>query len=128
MVLEGFEKSRQVAGLRGSGWSARDESSGTDLGFAFPVLDVLECASAAGIEILARLDKHVGGRDYIDDGGLAGVVSGQPDGDGDVVGCLAVGDGEEAVDTEEELGPAVIKGWRARQWGLNTGRPGKAVL
>jgi hypothetical protein len=36
------------------------------------------------------------------------VVSGDPDGDGDVVGSVTVGDGEGTMKTEQQLGSSVV--------------------
>lgn len=39
---------------------------------------------------------------------LLWIIPGDPDRDGDVVGGLAIGDGESAVETEQELGSAIV--------------------
>lgn len=56
----------------------------------------------------ALADEEVGGGDDVDDGGLSGVVACDPECDGDVVRSASERDGEEAVETEEELGAAVV--------------------
>jgi hypothetical protein len=79
------------------------------------VLDVVDIAPSADIDVLSGLDKHVISRDYIRDRRLAGILAGDPDRDGNVVRGLAIGDGEEAVDAEQQLGTPVIESWLGRQ-------------
>lgn len=71
-------------------------------------MHVIEIASAADLDVFRRLDKHVACGDDIDDGRLAWVGEGEPDGYGDVVAGAAEGDGEEAVEAEQQLGAAVV--------------------
>lgn len=78
------------------------------LALALPVLNVVEAASPAEVDEPARLDEDACGGDDIGDGGLAGIVSDEPEGDGDVVGGVAEDDGEDAVETDEEVCAAVV--------------------
>lgn len=80
----------------------------TDLGLFCPVLDVFDCASTAGIDVSAGTDEEVWGGDDIGDRRVARVVLCEPDRDGDVVGRAPEGDWEEAVQTEEKLGAAIV--------------------
>ena len=80
---------------------------------SLPVLQVVVAAATADVEEAAGADEHVAGGDDIDEGRVPGVLADDPDGEGDVVAGAAVCDGEEAVETEEQLGAAVVKGWGA---------------
>ena len=83
---------------------------GTDLGLFDPVLDVFDCASAARIDESAGTDEEVGCWDDIGDRRVARVVLCEPDRDGDVVGRAPEGDWKETVETEEQLGAAIVVG------------------
>lgn len=48
----------------------------------------------------------------IDYGDIAGVVAGDPEGDGDIVGRSAKDNGKEAVKTKEKLCAAIVECWR----------------
>lgn len=91
--------------MSGAGLGRR---GGTDLGLSVPIVDVLDRASAAEIDVLARTNEHVLGGDDIGNRGVARVVFCEPDCDGDVVGGTPEGDGKETVETEKELGTAVV--------------------
>lgn len=80
----------------------------TDLGLSLPIVDVLYRASPAEIDVFSRTDEHVLGGDDIADRGVARVLLCEPDRDGDVVGGALEGNGDETVETEEELGTAVV--------------------
>ncbi len=86
----------------------------TDLVLAGPVLCVVDGASAADIDVWARPDKHVGRGDDVGDGGQPGVVSGHPEGHGDVVGRVSERDREQAVYAEQQQGAPVIERWGRR--------------
>ena len=76
----------------------------------FPVGDVLDPAEPAHVDVFARLDKHVRRGDDEGQGWFAGVLARQPHCDGDVVGCLAIVDGQEAMNAEQELFATVVIG------------------
>lgn len=59
---------------------------------------------------VVRLDRHVGGRGEKNVGRLVGVGIEEPDGDGDVVGAVAEGDGYGAVAVEEVGASAIVVG------------------
>lgn len=80
-----------------------------NLGFAIPLLDVLDVTATAGIDIFARLDQDVICGDDIDDRGLTGVFAGDPYGDGDVVWGVTISYGEKTVDAEEELCAPIVE-------------------
>jgi len=90
---------------------------GAHLALSGPVLGVLDVTSAADIDVLAGLDEHVGCGDNVRYRGLAGVLSRDPEGDRDVVRGIAICDGKQAVYADEELGAAVVEGWRVDEWG-----------
>lgn len=89
---------------------SRSRKERRDLGLALPVLDVLDGATAAGIDELAWLDQDVICGDDIDDGGLLGVIAGDPYSDGDVVGRLTICYWQKTMDTEKELCAAIVEG------------------
>jgi hypothetical protein len=68
-----------------------DKSEILNLILAFPILEIINIASPADIEVLARLNQHVGCGDYEGDRGLLWVVSGDPDCDWDIIGCIPEG-------------------------------------
>jgi hypothetical protein len=65
-----------------------DRSEISNLVLAFPILEIIDIASPADIEVLARLDHHVACGDYEGDRRLFWVISGDPDCDWDVVGSI----------------------------------------
>lgn len=81
---------------------------GSYLALALPVLDVLDVAATTEVDVLAGADEHVWGGYDIRNRRVLGVLARDPDCDGDVVGRVAEGDGESAVETEQELGPPVV--------------------
>ena len=78
------------------------------LALALPILNIFYVASATEVDVLAGADEHVRGGDYVGNRVLLWIVAGDPDRDGDVVGGLAEGDGESAMETEQELGSSVV--------------------
>jgi len=81
----------------------------TNLLFAFPLLNVLNVASAAQIEVLPGLDEHVIGRDNIGDRRPTWVLPCDPNCHGNIVGGISKGNGEEAVKAEQELSSAIVE-------------------
>lgn len=73
-----------------------------------PVLNILDIATTTEVDGLTGTDEHVCGGYDIRDRVFPWVVPGDPDRDRDVVGRLAVGDGEGAVKAEQKLGPSVV--------------------
>ena len=80
---------------------------------SLPVLEIIVTAATAHVEITTGADEHIAGGDDIDQGWLSRVLPHDPDCEGDIVAGAAVRDGEEAVETEEQLGAAIVKGWTA---------------
>ena len=62
-------------------------------------------------------DQHVVGWDDVDKRRFLWIGMSKPDCNGDVVCCVAVGDGKETMQTNEELGTTVVvsflEGWMA---------------
>ena len=58
--------------------------------------------------MLAGTDEHVRGGDYVGNRVFLWIVASDPDRDRDVVGRLAEGDGDNAMETEQELGSSVV--------------------
>jgi hypothetical protein len=81
----------------------------TNLVFTLPMLDVLDVASAAYIDVFSRFNNHLIGGDDIGDRRLARVVSCDPKGDGNIIGCITKGNREKTVEAEKELGAAVVE-------------------
>jgi hypothetical protein len=73
------------------------------------MLNVLDVASAAYIDVLSRFDNHVIGGDDISDRRLARVVSCDPKGDRNIIGSIPKGNREETMEAEKELGAAVVE-------------------
>lgn len=73
-----------------------------------PICSVLELASPADIDVFAGPHKHVTCGYDICDRGLARVIPSYPEGDRNVVRGGAVGDGQQAVQTEQQLGAAIV--------------------
>jgi hypothetical protein len=82
------------------------------LAFPFPKGHVFKRASSTDIYILSGLDEHVVGRDDVNDRGLARVFSDEPDGYWNVVRGLPKRDGQQSVDTKEQLSAAIIESCR----------------
>ena len=80
-----------------------------DLVFTLPMLDVLDVASAAYIDVFSRFNNHLIGGHNIGDRRLARIVSCDPKGDGDIIRCTTKGNREKTVETEKELGAAVVE-------------------
>ena len=72
--------------------------------------------------MLAGADEHVRGGDYVGNRMFLWIVAGDPDRERDVVGRLAEGDGESAMETEQELGSSVVVSCGDR--GVSGGRRG----
>lgn len=70
-------------------------------------------ATATDVEVAPWSDEHIAGRDDIDERWLAGILADHPEGERNVVAGAAVGDGEQTVETEEQLDAAIVKGWTA---------------
>lgn len=111
LVLQRCDKAGEMAAL-GLGQHGRSRTAAkTHLVLAGPLLGVPDVASPADIDVSSRPDKHVGRGDDVGDGGLPGVVSGDPDGYGDVVGRVSERDREQAVHAEQQEGAPVIERW-----------------
>ena len=87
----------------------------TDLALSFPIADVVDETAPASFHVGARTNEHVAGRHDICYGRTAGILSGNPDRDRDVVGCSTEDDGKEAMQAEQKLSAAVIVGYVSRQ-------------
>ena len=80
-----------------SPWDSRcqlmrsDESEILNLILAFPMLEIINVASPADIEVLARLNQHVICGDYEGDRGMFWVISCDPDCDWDIIGSIPEG-------------------------------------
>jgi len=85
-----------------------EDGSTSHLALALPVLNVVDVAAATKFNVLAGADKHTRGGYDVGDRMFPWMVARDPDRDRNVVGRLAVGDGERAVETEQELGPSVV--------------------
>jgi hypothetical protein len=57
--------------------------------FAFPMLEIIDIASPADIEVLARLNQHVICGDYESYRRLLWVISGDPDCDWDIIRSIS---------------------------------------
>lgn len=80
----------------------------THLWLASPKRQVVECAFTCEIYGLGGADEKVGCGDDIEERRLSRVRNWKPESNGEVVGCIAKGDREEAVKTKEELCATVI--------------------
>lgn len=69
---------------------------------------VFDVTTTAEVDVLASADEHVRGSYDISNRMLLWIVSGDPDGDWDVVGRLTICNGESAMKTEQQLGPSVV--------------------
>lgn len=65
---------------------------------------------------MAGTDEHIRGGYDIGNGVILWIVSGDPDSDRDIVGCLAIGDGKSTVKTEQELSPTIVISVHVRLW------------
>ena len=68
------------------------------------------------------MDEEVCGGDDVEDGVVAGVGCWEPEGDREVVGGVTEGDGEEAVESDEEVGATVVVCWANMRKGEEMGR------
>ena len=87
--------------------------AGTDLPLAAPVAEILPVVlvdAAVELDTLALTDEHTARRDDVDHRRAPGRVEREPDSDRDVVPGRGVGDGQRAVQAEQEERPAVIEG------------------
>lgn len=57
---------------------------------------------------MAGTDEHVQCGDYVGNRVFLWIVASDPDRDRNVVGGLAEGDGDDAMETEQELGSSVV--------------------
>lgn len=80
----------------------------TNLGFSDPIVNVIQGASAAEIDVLAWSDEEGGGGHDVDDGWVARVVPCEPSGDGYVVDGSPERDLYETVYAEKELRAAIV--------------------
>lgn len=88
---------------------------GTHLALSLPIAEVVDETAPANVHVRCGAYEHVAcGHDVCDRRG-ARVLSGDPDGDRDVVGRAAEGNWKEAMETEQQLGPAVVVGCDSRQ-------------
>ena len=120
--LQRCDKAGEMAALALGQHGLARTAGKTDLVLAGPLLGVLDVASAADVDVSSRPDKHVCRGDDVGDGGLPGVVSGDPDGDGDVVGCVSERDREQAVHAEQQEGAPVIERWGGSAGPVQRGR------
>ena len=72
--------------------------------------------------MLAGADEHVRGGYDICERVILWIVPGDPDRDRDVIGRVAVGDGEGAMEAEQELGPSVVVSWGEEDEGVGLGK------
>lgn len=93
----------------------RGRRTGTHLALSLPIAEVVDKTAPANVHVGRGSYEHVArGHDVCDRRG-AGILSGDPDGDRDVVGCAAEGNWEEPMETEQQLGAAVVVGCDSRQ-------------
>lgn len=100
------------------------QTGGTDLALAVPICRVLELASPTDVDVFTGPHEHVACGHDIRDRGLARVIPSYPEGDRNVVRGGAVGDGQQAVQTEQQLCAAIVVRWRRRSAGATGGRAG----
>lgn len=93
-----------------------------------PICSVLELASPADIDVFAGPHKHVTCGYDICDRGLARVIPSYPEGDRNVVRGGPVGDGQQAVQTEQQLGAAIVVRWRRGQRARRVGVCGRLTV
>lgn len=111
VIMHRLEEVGEIAGLgKCSDKAGMVVGEGTDLWFSDPVLNVGDRASAVEINIFTLTDEEGGCGHDKGDGRGTWVVTCEPDCDGYVVGRAPEGDWEEAVETEEELGAAIVVG------------------
>lgn len=113
MGLHGFYETDEATALESDedGMGRSEDGVVSYLALALPVLDVIDVTTPAEVDLLARADEHVWGGHDVGYRVFLWIVSGEPDRDRDVVCGLAVGDGESAMDTEQQLGSAVVVRW-----------------
>lgn len=80
---------------------------------ALPVLQILVAASPTHVEKPTGPDEHVGGGHDIYERRFARIFTRHPDIEGNIVRGPSIDDRKEAVETQQELGTAVVKGWIA---------------
>lgn len=71
-------------------------------------MNVLDVTATAEVDVLISSDEHVWGSYDVSNRMFLGVVSGDPDRDWDIVGCLTIGDGKSPMKTEQQLGSSII--------------------
>lgn len=82
--------------------------SATYLVLLGPIRNIVYLAATTDVDVFAGPDEHVIGGDDVDDRWLARVVPSYPERDRDVVRGATVGYGQQAVETEQQLGAAVV--------------------
>lgn len=79
------------------------------LALALPIAKVFNIALATRIHCFASAYEHIAGWNDVGERRLTRVTRGHPYRDGDVVGGLTIGDGDEAVHAYEQLGSPVVE-------------------
>lgn len=93
----------------------------TNLAFLLPVLDVFDLAASTDVHVLARSDEHIISGHNVRDWWLARIISSYPHSDRYVVARSTVGDRQKAMQTEQQLCPAVVVGcgvFQLRQYAI----------
>jgi hypothetical protein len=81
---------------------------GSHLRLALPVLKVRNCATATRVYVRPGADEHVAGWDDVRDRWLPRMVACEPNGDRDMVACAPIGNGEKAMQTQQQQLASVV--------------------
>ncbi|OJT15867.1 hypothetical protein TRAPUB_1408 [Trametes pubescens] len=91
------------------------EGMGTHLALSLPIAEVVDETPPANVHVRRGSYEHVACGDDVCDRRGAGILPGNPYGDRDVVGRAAESNWKEPMETEKQLGPAVVVGCDSRE-------------
>lgn len=88
------------------GFCETDEA--TTLTFALPVSNIFQVTTTTEVDVLASADEHIRGSYDISNGVFSWIIPGDPDRDWDIISGVTIGDWENAMKTEQQLGPSIV--------------------
>jgi hypothetical protein len=71
-------------------------------------------APATQIDMRTLTDEHIAGGDDIGHRRSSWMIADQPDGDGNMIGRIPIGDRQQSMQAEQHLGPAIVVCWAFR--------------
>lgn len=78
------------------------------LTLALPVLNIFYVTTTTEVDVFASADEHIRGSYDIRNGVFSWIIASDPDRDWDIISGVTISNWEEAMKTEQQLGPSVV--------------------